>query len=272
MHFEADVLCRYNKIKTFAWYNSVIKNEEGEILGLLSSAEDITKELELQKELEETNTELVYLTDHIQEMREQERSKLAREIHDDLGQSLTALKLDLSFINNEVQTNDKKIKKRITSALAVTNQTIKTVQDITSELRPGLIDDLGLIPTIEWYINEFCERTNLELKLKIQIAEDDIREKNKITIYRILQEYLTNIARHTKATNVKVRLVKKNDAIVLSVADNGKGIDQADLENPKSFGIMGMKERAKSIQGEVFISSKQGKGTVVQLIIPLENK
>ncbi|WKZ70824.1 MAG: PAS domain S-box protein [Melioribacteraceae bacterium] len=264
-----EVLCRHKKIKTIGWHNNILRNEDGNIIGVLSSGEDITESIRLQQNLESTNKELSELTKHIQDLRESERSKLAREIHDDLGQALTAIKLDLSLVKNYNDNLDAEIRKRVESAIMLVNHSIKTVQQITSELRPGLIDDLGLLPTIEWYANEFSDRSKIETNLTIQITEESIKEEQKITIYRILQESLTNVIRHAEAKKVNITLKKVDNNLVLAIADNGKGIPESEKKSMKSFGLIGMRERASSINAELEIESKLNKGTTVTLTVPL---
>lgn len=264
-----EVLCRHKKIKIIGWHNNILRDEDGNIIGVLSSGEDITESIRLQQNLESTNKELSELTKHIQELRESERTKLAREIHDDLGQALTAIKLDLSLVKNYNDNLDAEIRKRVESAIMLVNHSIKTVQQITSELRPGLIDDLGLLPTIEWYTNEFSDRSKIETNLTILITEESIKEEQKITIYRILQESLTNVVRHAEAKRVNITLKKVDNNLVLAIADNGKGIPESDKKSMKSFGLIGMRERASSINADLEIESKLNKGTTVTLTVPL---
>ena len=271
-YVENPVLCRYNKIRIFGWHNNLIKNEDGKITGVLSSAEDITDSIMLREELEATNQKLSDLTNHIQKLREDERSKLAREIHDDLGQSLTALKLDLTAARNDLKIQPDKSAKRINSALDLTNTTIQTVQEITSELRPGLIDDLGLIPAIEWYTNQFAERSGIDINTKLNFSEENFVEEHKIVIYRIIQESLTNVARHSGATKATVKLRRQDNNLELTIKDNGKGISEEQKLKSNSFGLIGMNERADAINGSIYISGESGKGTKIKLLVPLKRK
>ncbi|MDZ7765690.1 MAG: PAS domain S-box protein [Melioribacteraceae bacterium] len=266
-----EVLCRYNKIKILGWHNNVVHDDDDNIIGILCSAEDITESVLLKEKLEETNKELSFLTRHVQDLREEERSELAREIHDDLGQALTAIKLDLSAIKN-IEDDRLKLRRKTESAIDLTNQTIKTVQELTSQLRPGIIDDLGLLPAIEWYSNQFAERTGKDVRLSIKVEENDIEESSKITIYRIVQESLTNASRHSGASRVSLKLERKADDLVLSINDNGKGISKNALNKLTSFGLIGMRERAYSIGGEIKIAGKKDRGTTIKLVIPVSKE
>lgn len=266
-----EVLCRYNKIKILGWHNNVVRDDDSNIIGILCSAEDITESVLLKEKLEETNKELSFLTRHVQDLREEERSELAREIHDDLGQALTAIKLDLSAIKN-IEDDRLKLRRKAESAIDLTNQTIKTVQELTSQLRPGIIDDLGLLPAIEWYSNQFAERTGKDVRLSIKVDENDIEESSKITIYRIVQESLTNASRHSGASRVSLKLERKADDLILSINDNGKGISKKALNKLTSFGLIGMRERAYSIGGEIKIAGKKDRGTTIKLVIPVNNE
>lgn len=269
--YENPVLCRYNKTKIIGWHSNYLKDEQGNILGILSSGEDVTESIRLRNELRETNEKLVNLTQHMHKLREQERAFLAREIHDDLGQSLTAVKLDLSTAVQVLEEKEK-AEKKINSAIQITNSTIKTVQEITSELRPGLIDDLGLIPAIEWYTTQFAERAKLKIDFSSSISESDILQPHKIVLYRIIQESLTNVARHARATRIKIKLSKKNKNLILTIDDNGKGISEEDKHRVDAFGLIGMNERAHSINGILEIKGKKNRGTKIQLIVPLSEK
>lgn len=263
------VKCRYNKIKTIGWSNNLLKNSEGEIIGTLSSGEDITERIKLQRDLETSYKELERLTNHLQKIREEERTNLARELHDDLGQSLTALKLDLSQIKKNIKSDDSKVNSKVDSAFNLVSESVRTVQKITSELRPGMIDDLGLIPTIRWYVGEFEERSEMEVNLRIKLKEEDIKDDLKISLYRIIQESLTNVARHSHASKVIINFKRIQNNIQLEVIDNGIGIDEDEVHKPDSFGMIGMKERIQLIGGSFEVSGERGKGTTIKVTIPL---
>lgn len=258
------------KDRIIGWYFNVLKNNKGVVTEILMSGDDITEEIRIKNELEKSNLELARLTNYLQEISEEERAALARAIHDDLGQALTALKLDLNIAKNSIKSNINTSEQRINSALSLATETIKTVQQITSDLRPGLIDDLGLIPAIEWYTNLFMERTKIKVKLHTSISEEKISNALKITIYRIIQEALTNVVRHAKANLINIKMKEKNTNLELTIQDNGKGISQSAIANPSSFGILGMKERVKLANGLFVIDKVIPKGTKIEIYIPLK--
>ena len=205
------------------------------------------------------------LSSHLQTIREEERGVISREIHDDLGQSLTALKMDMSWFNKHLHDGDDSGEKKIKGMIKLVDETIKSVQRISTELRPGLLDDLGFSSAVGWFMNEFEERS--ELKCQLDIKPDDIvlDEKLSIAMYRIFQESLTNVARHAKATKVNVNITLANSKFEMIVADNGIGIDETKLNDPKSLGLIGMQERVYPWKGTVEITGEKGKGTVVHV-------
>lgn len=235
---------------------------------LIGVGSDVSDSKRTEEELRNSLEQLQRLTNHIEKIRENERLSIARDLHDDLGQALTAVKIDLGIIKQKV--SDSNVVSRINNVTELVGETIKSVQRITSQLRPDIIDDLGLNAAIQWYAKEFSERNNIEISLdlddSIEIAPD-----NALTLFRIMQESLTNIARHSKATVAEISLNRYKGSILFRLADNGIGISEPDLNSKKSFGIIGMKERAASMGGSCEIYSiKKDRGTIVELTLPLE--
>ena len=222
-----------------------------------------------EEELKNSLVELHRLTQHVQKVREEERVAIARELHDDLGQSLTAVKIDLGIIRQNI--SDEKILQKITKVAALVSETIKTVQKITFQLRPSIIDDLGLEAGIEWYTSEFSERNGIEVNLEIQ-PDIIISPEISLVIFRIMQESLTNVSRHAKATRIDILLNESADYINFVVKDNGIGISENQLNSKTSFGIIGMKERADSVGGKLTIMKNKEGGTSLQLTFPLLKK
>jgi PAS domain S-box-containing protein len=238
--------------------------------GLVQSfLRDISERKKAEQELKESYKAIRKLTEHLQNIREEERAHMAREIHDELGQQLTVLKMDISWINKKMGIQDEPVKERMKELLVMLDETVKSVRRISSELRPSLLDDLGLIAAIEWQLTEFEKRFEIKTYFKPEDAEIKLPESIKTALFRILQESLTNVARHSKAKKVIVSLNTKNGSIVLSVADNGVGFDKQNTIGKKTLGILGMQERTSMMGGTYEISGKPGKGTRVIVTIPL---
>ncbi|MCA1760269.1 MAG: sensor histidine kinase, partial [Bacteroidales bacterium] len=222
-----------------------------------------------EEELKNSLRELHKLTRHVQKVREEERVTIARELHDDLGQSLTAVKIDLGIIRQN--STDEKIVQKIVKVSELVSETIKTVQKITFQLRPSIIDDLGLEAGIEWYTDEFSERNEIEINLELQ-PDIIISPEISLVIFRIMQESLTNISRHAKASKIDIQLYESDENVNFVVKDNGIGISENQLNSKTSFGIMGMKERVDSVGGKLTIIRNNEGGTSLQLTYSSLNK
>jgi two-component system sensor histidine kinase UhpB len=201
-------------------------------------------------------------------VREDERVAISRELHDDLGQALTAVKIDLGLIRQA--TSDSEIVSGINKVIDLVGVSIKTVQRLTARLRPQIIDDLGLEAAIEWYTSEFAERSRIKIALDIDPGINFSTDSSMV-IFRIIQESLTNIARHSGAGKVEISLKKTNGSISLMISDDGQGISDDQIISNKSFGIMSMKERAGSLGGDFSITGDPGYGTVIHLNLPYTN-
>jgi signal transduction histidine kinase len=194
---------------------------------------------------------------------------MAREIHDELGQSLTALKMDVSWLNRHLPEVGAGFNSKLSSMEEVIDRTIQTVQKLSGELRPGILDDLGLAAAIEWQAEEFENRTGIQCEVALSHEESILTRDQSTTMFRIFQETLTNVIRHAQATKVEVRLNEQKGSIVLEVSDNGRGITEAEISDPKAFGLIGMRERVDFIGGEITIGGSPGKGTRIRVILPL---
>ncbi len=230
---------------------------------------DVTDRVKAEEEILSSRDKLKKLSGYLQAAREEERAAIAREVHDDLGQSLTALKMDLVWLKKNKGNSEDLISDKLNSMIELVNQTIKTIQRLGTELRPKLLDDLGLISAIEWQASEFQKRFGI--KCNFQPINDEIKfdPKVSVSIFRILQEALTNVVRHANASEVRITVKQINGIFFLSISDNGVGIPRNKLESNSSIGIIGMKERADIAGGKVEFISAKGKGTEVRLIIPL---
>ena len=206
------------------------------------------------------------LTAHLQEVREKERTTIAREIHDDLGQILTALKMNLSWVGSQYADHEQ-LAIKTKGMVSLVDATIQRVKRITTELRPGILDHLGVTAAIEWQASEFKKLTGI--CCDVDIPDEIILPRHQSTqIFRIFEETLTNIIRHAEATQVNVRFTDKGDTVELAVKDNGKGITEAQLQSPGSFGLIGIRERILSLGGEIIISGSLGNGTEVTIEVP----
>jgi signal transduction histidine kinase len=218
--------------------------------------------------LQRSFEQLRALASHLQSIREEERRRIAREIHDELGQALTAIKIALSSLIVALP-EEQRLLRRAESIVRLVDQTIEAVHRISTELRPGLLDDLGLVAAVEWAAEDFEARTGTKCRLDLPVDALAIDSERATAIFRIVQETLTNIARHANASEVDMRLSRKDDHLLLEVHDNGAGMDDEKISASGSLGILGMRERALLLGGQLTLSSGPGKGTVVRLRIPL---
>jgi len=212
------------------------------------------------------------LSTHLQEVREEERTRIARQIHDDLGQALTALKIDLSWLNNKLASERDIIREKMKSMVALIDETVQTVRTVSEDLRPGILDDFGLPAAIEWQAEEFQKRTGIECITAFYADELDLNKEQSTSLFRIVQESLTNVIRHAAAAKVEIRINEKDGNLILEVQDNGKGISEAAIANSKSFGLIGVKERARSLGGEVTIRGSRNEGTCLTVKMPISER
>jgi len=230
---------------------------------------------ESERQLKESYDKVRQLAAHIQTVREEERTTIAREIHDELGQLLTVVKMDLAFFQKKVeqysfQNTYKEAIQDIQSMSEVIDMTIQSVRKIATELRPKILDELGLKDAIEWEVQAFHGRLGIECNFKTNVGELDLDKERSTALFRILQEMLTNVARHSEARVVNVSLEQNDHYLKLQVADDGKGITEQKLSENKSLGILGMRERTMLIGGEFTIKGEIGKGTTVSVKVPVE--
>ncbi|MFL5747237.1 MAG: histidine kinase [Niastella sp.] len=204
------------------------------------------------------------LSEHLLNIRETERTRIAREIHDELGQQLTILKMDLSWLNQKLKNSgDASVLQKTGDALIVLNETIRAVRRIATELRPSMLDDLGLIEAMEWQSREFEKRSGIKIIFESGISHLPVDNDVATSLFRIYQEALTNIARHANAKTVLSKLQVMNDQVILTIADDGVGFDMQTLAIKKTLGLLGMKERALMMGGRFNINSKPGEGTTI---------
>jgi len=223
-----------------------------------------------EENLHRSTEQLRELSARLQSVREEERTRISRAIHDELGQTLTGLKMDVSWLQKHLDPQQPALLEKTQAMSDLIDTTIQTVRRISTELRPGILD-LGLTATIEWQLQEFQSRTGIESKLISAPEETTLDADSSTTVFRILQEILTNIVRHAQATQVEVTLEETAAFLTLQVKDNGRGITEKELHSPKSIGLLGMQERVRLRAGDIQFQGIPGQGTVVTVRVPLNN-
>ncbi len=223
-----------------------------------------------EEKLESSLQQLRALGSRVQVLREEERKRISREVHDELGQSLTAIKMDLSWLSHRLSSHDAPLRERIKSTLNIVDETVASVRRIASELRPGILDDLGLAAAIDWQSQEFQARTGIRCQLRITSENIPLEPERAAAMFRMFQEILNNIAQHARATQVQIRLMQNAGTVILEIRDNGKGVSEDQISDPKSLGLLGMRERALLLGGHVAVHGEEGRGTAVVVQIPIE--
>ena len=252
--------------------SAVMRDENGEIVGIVGNSRDITGQKQSEAEIRASQEQLRALTEYLHQVREKERTFIAREIHDELGQALTALKMDVSWIERNLPEKSELLPEKIKSMSEIIDGTLKTTKEMVYELRPTILDDFGLEAALEWHAKEFQNRTEITCEIHTELKGLTLEQNRSTTIFRIFQESLTNVARHSNATRVKANVKEDNGNLVLRVEDNGKGITEEQINDSKSFGLFGMRERLILLKGKLKISSVKDKGTKVVATVPLERR
>jgi len=234
-----------------------------------SLAREIADRKRTEDEFRRSTDQLRELSARLQSVREEERTHIARVIHDELGQTLTGLKMDVAWLQRHLDRQQPAFLEKTQAMSDLIDTTIQTVRRISSELRPGILDDLGLVATIEWQLQEFQTRSGIQGKLISAPEETTLDADGATAAFRIFQEILTNVARHAQATQVEVTLEESASFLTLQVQDNGRGMTESEVHSPRSIGLLGMQERARLRAGEVQIQGTPGKGTTVTVRLPL---
>ena len=254
------------------WYNSILRDEQGNVITILSLAHDVTERKNAEETLNKSYEEIRRLTEHLQKIREEERVTIAREIHDELGQQLTALTMEVKGLNKKLNDADEGIKQEIGDIIDLLDSMVKSVRRISSELRPSLLYNLGLVAAIEWHLKEFEKRSGIKTIFNEPKEELELPDSLKKGLFRIFQESLTNVSRHADANKVKVTLEQKGEELILSIEDNGQGFEKENVAAKDTLGILGMRERSQMMGGNYEISSIPGKGTIVIVAVPYNGK
>ena len=228
-----------------------------------------TEELsQVNATLRSSNQQLKHLALQLHSIREDERAGIARELHDELGQALTALKMDLSWVGGRMPEDAEMIRERMRAMTLLIDRMVRTVQQVSASLRPAMLDDFGLLESIRWEAAEFSRRTGALCSLDIRIDRLDFDREQTTAFFRIFQEAMTNIARHALASVVSVRLFEADGRLVLEIADDGVGLPAERLNDARAIGLTSMRERALLLNGHVTFISENGKGTTVRLEMP----
>ena len=264
---EARMVAKSGKVLHYFLTGTYIDYEG--VPALLGTGIDITDRKQTEIELLHKNEQLSQLSSHLQTVREEERSHISREIHDELGQQLTSLKMLVNRLKNKDGADLDALNAKADNMIGIVDETIKTVRRIATELRPGILDDLGLEAAIEWLIREFGKTTGIQCRCKISNLKENYSKPICTTVFRIVQECLTNVSRHAQATLINVKLFERDNKLVLEFRDNGVGISEENMRNKRSLGLLGMQERAKMVGGECIIRPLASRGTFVSLKIPV---
>jgi signal transduction histidine kinase len=232
---------------------------------------EIAERARAESDVRQSRQELRNLAVHLESVREQERAEIAREIHDELGQSLTALKLDVHWVGRKAGAKSAAVAVKTRAMSAMIDDTMQSVRRISSELRPKLLDDLGLSAALEWQAREFERHAGIACDIRSQPDDIVIDQARSTALFRIFQETLTNVARHAGATRVEVSLSRDGaDAVEMVVQDDGRGITPERVADARSLGIIGMKERVRSLNGTIEFISRPGAGTTVRVSLPAQ--
>lgn len=261
---DGEVRILYNR-------RNIFTDEHKNIVRSFGTLQDVTERVQAEEQLKTSNEKLRALAAHLQSVREEESIRIARAIHDELGGTLTGLKMDISWLDKRLPEHGKEETHQKFKAMAeLIDETIQKVRNISTELRPSILDDLGLAAAIEWQCREFQKRTEIKCRIITLYGEAKLSPDKRAAVFRIYQEILTNVARHSNAALVETSLEERDGNLILKVSDNGRGIKESDISDTTSLGLIGMYERAVVFGGKVKITGLEGKGTTVIVHIPLE--
>ena len=273
---EADRFERADgSVQWVRWEVHPWRDAEGKVGGIVILSEEITERKKAEEALLRSEKlaiqrqQLQALAARLQQAREEERKMVARDLHDEIGQILTAIKFDMTWVMRHLPQSDDGVYKRLSGSIELINDGVKSVRRICSGLRPGVLDDLGLAAAIEWHAKEFASRTGISCQASVPSGELSLDGDRATAIFRIFQECLTNVARHAEAQSVRASLSQQDKTLLLIVEDDGKGFCESEVGG--SLGVLGMKERAAVWGGSVEVSSSPGKGTTVTVCVPLQD-
>jgi PAS domain S-box-containing protein len=244
-------------------------NAEGQLIAITGTGQDITERKEIEEQLEQSREHLRLLAAHLEVAREEERARMAREIHDELGGMLTGLKMDVAQMRRAGKGLDARTVAKLEDFSVAIDQAVHTVRRIASDLRPAVLDDFGLLAAMEWQLGEFERRSGITCVWQTELKSIEVNKDVATAVFRLFQESLTNVARHALATRVVVSIDADKGHLILQVRDNGRGITTEQLRGTASLGLPGMRERVDLLGGDLLIEGSPGQGTNVRVRIPL---
>ena len=256
---------------------AVVTDERGNATRLHGTAQDVTERMQAEERLRATTEQLRALSARIHSAKEEEGTRIAREIHDELGAALSSLRWDLEAVDEAIseageQPRFQEVRKKIEAMMRLTDTTVNTVRRIASELRPIALDQLGLTEAVEWHAQQFQERTGIIVNCDCPLEDHVLNPEQSTDVFRIVQEALTNILRHAQATRVDISMEEMEGCFVMRISDNGRGITEDEKSSQHTLGLLGMRERAHFADGSIEISGSDGKGTVVTVRIPISGQ
>lgn len=231
---------------------------------------DITQRRKAEQEIELSRKQLQHFTEHLEQVLEEERKRISRELHDELGQLLTVLKFDLSWLKLDKVKSDSNINARIDEMMESVNEALASVKRISKEIRPPQLDALGLVGAIQWDIDQAEKKTGLKGIVTVELADDEIKGQISTVLYRVFREALTNILRHANAKQIFIKLSQRLGSIIFTIRDDGRGVTKKELQGTTSLGIVGIRERVRMVGGTFTIEGKTGSGTLLSVEVPLK--
>lgn len=267
------VLAGDDVVAVLEFFTRTPRAEDGHLVDLVSAVAaqlgPLVRRKRAEDENERSRQELRALSAHLERVREDERAAVARELHDELGQSLTALKMDVAWLERRLPAESAGLRAKLGEMNAILDRTLGQTRRLCSDLRPEVLDGLGLAAALEWQAAEFTRRTGIPCAVRAQPGADQpLDPALSLTLFRVAQEGLTNVARHAEARHVHVDLRERDGHVVLTVADDGRGIERGAVLSSGSLGLLGMRERARLVEGVVRITGEPGKGTTLTVTAP----
>ena len=253
------------------WFETIkspIRDKAGRIIGTVGISRDISERKAAESELIKSRAQLRELSNYLQSVREAERTRISRELHDELGQTLTALKMELGWLKDRLPVEPTLLRTRVDRLVQIVDHSVTDLQRIASDLRPMILDELGLVSAIQWLVQNFSERSPLSIELSFEQTGVVYSKDVSTAAFRIVQEALTNIVRHSGATSARIVACHSHDGLQLEISDDGRGMDVA-RSRREHLGLVGMSERAHMLGGSMDIDSAPGRGTRISVRLPL---